>query len=73
MINNNVFIQSALGTGKTQLIVNWIKQNFASKNIVYLSARKTFTRSIITRLSDTGIKLVNYEDIDGSIYVGETQ
>lgn len=39
----NIFIKSLLGTGKTQLVCDWIRDYFTGKFIVFVSARKSFT------------------------------
>lgn len=48
----NVFIRSAMGTGKTTLILKWINEHFQNKKILYLSTWKTFTQSILTKLKE---------------------
>lgn len=72
-LQNNIFVNSALGTGKTELLTNWIQSDFKDKYVVYLSARKSFTRSIIGRLnSASGIQFSNYEDSVGGIYLSDS-
>ena len=62
--NNNVYICSPLGSGKTELILDWMNHNFKEKNIIYVSFWKTLTNNITDRLN-----MVSYETINGPIFI----
>lgn len=65
--NSNIFLISALGTGKTELLNQWINTNFSESKIVYVSFRKSLTDNITSRLN-----LISYEDINGPINLNKT-
>ncbi len=57
--NNHYFVSSNCGTGKTEMMIN----NFHKfKWIVFLSTRKTFTKSVTNRLIKGGYDFVAYND-----------
>lgn len=57
--NQNIVIRSALGTGKTQWVVDTLKH---FRNVVYISNRRTLSNAICERL-----KFISYEDVSGDI------
>jgi len=63
--NNNIVIRSGLGTGKTELMTQWIKQNKIPK-IVYISNRCTLSQSMSSRLN-----FKSYQDLERDIYLSE--
>ena len=65
--NSNIYLISALGTGKTELLNQWINSNFSESKIVYVSFRKSLTDNITSRLN-----LISYEDINGPINLNKT-
>lgn len=45
-----IFIKSPMGTGKTHLIGDWIKERFANKRVLFVSFRKSLTGNVAQRL-----------------------
>ena len=61
-LNNNVYLISALGTGKTELLREWIDKHFNDSKMLYVSFRKSLTSNILSWLN-----MESYENISGQI------
>jgi DNA polymerase elongation subunit (family B) len=57
-----VFLDSNMGTGKTNLVLKYINTLNPDSSVLMLSFRRTFSDSMATRLN-----LTNYQEIKGSI------
>lgn len=58
--NDNVFIKSPMGTGKSYSLHNLLKDEKTYKNVVYLSSRQAFSCSMANEFKNEGF--VNYLD-----------
>jgi late competence protein required for DNA uptake (superfamily II DNA/RNA helicase) len=60
-----LFVKSAMGSGKTEVLARNIKDLLPGKSVVMVSVRHTLSTEWFSRYSRAGIQMVDYRDIQG--------
>jgi late competence protein required for DNA uptake (superfamily II DNA/RNA helicase) len=66
LLHRTLYVKSGMGTGKTQQLIQFIRDNFAGKRVLFLSFRRTFTSELTAKLNEKlgeGFRVVSYRDV----------